>query len=91
MKIKLLKKIFRCPGQVLVQVKSTSLNPLDKRMAEGYGQEVLTTLRKFESGKKNCSIVYFIKETGCPSVCNLFRNIPSTAGLIWISFLMETS
>ena len=52
MKIKRLKKIFRCPGQVLVQVKSTSLNPLDKRMAEGYGQEVLTTLRKFESGKK---------------------------------------
>jgi len=40
---------LRCPGQVLVQVRSTSLNPLDKRMAEGYGQQVLTTIRKFES------------------------------------------
>ena len=61
MKIKRLKKIFRCPGQVLVQVKSTSLNPLDKRMAEGYGQEVLTTLRKFESGKKKLFHCLFYK------------------------------
>ena len=42
--------LFRSPDQVLVEVKSTSLNTLDKRMADGYGQEVLTTIRNIESG-----------------------------------------
>eukprot|EP00088_Acartia_fossae_P017743 TRINITY_DN2014_c0_g1_i14.p1 TRINITY_DN2014_c0_g1~~TRINITY_DN2014_c0_g1_i14.p1 ORF type:complete len:356 (+),score=26.85 TRINITY_DN2014_c0_g1_i14:39-1106(+) len=41
--------ILRSSGQVLVKVHSTSMNPLDKRMADGYGQEVLNSVRKLEA------------------------------------------
>jgi len=37
--------VIRCPHQVLVRVRSSSLNPLDKRMARGYGSQILNTLR----------------------------------------------
>ena len=42
--------IFRCPREVLVKVQSSSLNPLDKRMADGYGSNVLESLRIAQSG-----------------------------------------
>jgi len=41
--------ILRGPGQVLVKVVSSCLNPLDKRMAEGYGHQLINSLRKVES------------------------------------------
>lgn len=37
------------PTQVLVRVKAASLNPLDLRMSQGYGAQILNTLRCAES------------------------------------------
>ncbi|XP_023348135.1 reticulon-4-interacting protein 1 homolog, mitochondrial isoform X2 [Eurytemora carolleeae] len=42
--------VIRCPREVLVKVQSSSLNPLDKRMADGYGSNVLESLRIAQSG-----------------------------------------
>jgi len=42
--------VLRCPRDVLVRLECSSLNPLDRRMAEGYGQEVLNKLRVAQQG-----------------------------------------
>jgi len=42
--------ILRNANDVLVEVKSSCMNPLDKRMADGYGHQILNSLRYAESG-----------------------------------------
>jgi NADPH:quinone reductase-like Zn-dependent oxidoreductase len=37
------------PNQVLIKVKATSMNPIDCRMTEGYGDQILSTWSHFES------------------------------------------